>query len=103
MRKLILATSLLLPATSYAGGCIIPNENARNHAQTTATTTTQTGPEAQNNNEAELAGQDGLAIAASGEILVNRTTWSDEGQSASLLPQYNPPPSGTIGFGKHLN
>src|SRR3569832_1197047 len=103
MRKLILATSLLLPATSYAGGYNIPNEIARDLALSSATTASQTGPEALFINEAELAGQDGLAIAASGEILVNRTTWSDEGQSASLIPQYNTPPSGTIGFGKHLN
>src|SRR3569832_934472 len=103
MRKLILATSLLLPATSYAGGYIIPNENARDLALSSATTASQTGPEALFINEAALAGQAGLAIAASGEILVNRTTWSDEGQSASLIPQYNTPPSGTIGFGKHLN
>src|SRR6185312_6076463 len=104
MRKLILATTLLLPATtSFAGGYVIPNENARDLALSSATTASQTGPEALFINEAELAGQDGLAIAASGEVLVNRTTWSDEGQSASLIPQYNTPPSGTIGFGKHLD
>ena len=103
MRKFIIATSLLLPATSFAGGYIIPNENARDLALSSATTASQTGPEALFINEAELAGQDGLAVAASGEVLVNRTTWSDQGQSASLIPQYNTPPSGTIGFGKHLD
>lgn len=103
MRKLILATSLIAP-TASAGGYVIPQENARDLALSSAAVADQTGPEALFLNTAELAGQDGLAISASGEILVNRTTWTDPSLgSSTLIPQYNTPPSGQISFGKHFN
>jgi long-subunit fatty acid transport protein len=104
MRKLIIASTLLAPATTFAGGYIIPQENARSIALSSSDTAEQNGPEALFNNTAELAGQDGLAIALSGEILANRTTWSDPSLgSSSLVPQYNTPPSGAIAYGKHIN
>ncbi len=103
MRKLLIATSILAPATAFAGGYVIPNENARDIALSSAATAAQTGPEALFLNVAELAGPEGLAISASGEILANRTTWSDPSLgTASLVPQYNAPPSGVVSFGKHF-
>jgi len=104
MRKLILATSLLVPATSFAGGYVIPNANARDLGLSSAATADQNGPEALFLNPSELAGLDGLGISASGSLLLNRTTWSDpENGSASLVPQYNAPPSAVLSFGAHLN
>jgi long-chain fatty acid transport protein len=105
MRKLILATTLLAPATALAGGYIIPNENARDLALSSATVAASTGAEAIFSNTSDLAGTDGLQLAISGEILANRTTWTDPSGtvSASLIPHYNPPPSGAISFGKHIN
>ena len=104
MRKLIIASTLLAPATTFAGGYIIPQENARSIGLSSADTADQNGPEALFNNTAELAGQDGLAIALSGEVIVNRTTWSDPSLgNSTLIPQYGTPPSGAIGYGKHIN
>ncbi|HEY0253345.1 MAG TPA: outer membrane protein transport protein [Kofleriaceae bacterium] len=102
MRKLLLATLLSVPATSYAGGYIIPNANARDLALANATVAAQDGgAEALFINTAELAGDDGLDISLSGGLLLNRTSWSDPNLgSASLIPQYNTPPSLAVSFGK---
>ncbi|MDB4956966.1 MAG: rane protein involved in aromatic hydrocarbon degradation [Myxococcales bacterium] len=104
MRKLVFAITIALPATALAGGYIIPNENARDLALSSSATADQTGPEALFLNTAALAGPDGLAISASGEILNNRTTWSDPSLGdASLIPQYNTPVSGAVSFGSHVS
>lgn len=102
MRKLLLATLLALPATSFAGGYIIPNSNARDLALGNATVAAQDGgAEALFINTAELAGDDGLNVSVSGGLLLNRTTWTDSNLgTASLVPQYNTPPSVEASFGK---
>jgi long-chain fatty acid transport protein len=85
----------LAPATASAGGYVIPNENARELALSQSAVA--------NLNTAALAGPEGLAITASGEILVNRTTWRDDDLgSASIIPQYNTPPNAAISFGSHI-
>ena len=53
----------------------------------------QTGPEAAHTNPSALAGQKGLAVTASGEMLYNITTWSDPALGRSTLqPKANFPP-----------
>jgi long-subunit fatty acid transport protein len=104
MRKLIVLSTLLAPAAASAGGYVIPQVNARDLALSSAATADQVGPEALFLNTAELAGLDGLSLSLSGEILANRTSWSDANLgSSSLIPQYNTPPSGEISYGHHIN
>ncbi|MFT3693021.1 MAG: outer membrane protein transport protein [Kofleriaceae bacterium] len=102
MRKLLLATIIALPATSFAGGYIIPNSNARDLALANSTVSAQDGgAEALFINTSELAGEDGLNISVGGGLLMNRTTWSDPNLgSASLVPQYNTPPTIELSLGK---
>ena len=103
MRNLIFVLTILAPASALAGGYVIPNENARDLALAEASVADQTGPEAIFLNTAALAGPEGLAISASGELLVNRTTWSDPTLgSATLIPQYNTPPTGAVSYGAHF-
>ena len=103
MRNLIIACTILAPASALAGGYVIPNENARDLALSEASVADQSGPEALFLNTAALAGPEGLAISASGELLVNRTTWSDPALgNATLIPQNNLPPTGAVSFGTHL-
>lgn len=95
--------AILMPTSALAGGYIIPNENARDLALSQAAVANQTGPEAVLLNPAALAGPIGLAISASGELLINRTTWSDPKLgSSTLTPQNNWPPAGAISLGDHI-
>ncbi|MEO8705544.1 MAG: outer membrane protein transport protein [Kofleriaceae bacterium] len=99
-----IAFTILVPATAaFAGGYVIPNENARELSLSQSAVANQTGPEALFLNTAALAGPEGLAITVSGEILTNRTTWSDPAMgSASIIPQYTTPPNAAVSFGTHL-
>jgi long-subunit fatty acid transport protein len=102
MRHLI-AALLLAPAAAFAGGYAIPNANARDLALSQATVAAQNGPEAGHANPSALAGQQGLAISASGEMIYNRTTWSDPGLGeASLRPKANFPPEIAASYGNTL-
>ncbi|MGZ6123984.1 MAG: OmpP1/FadL family transporter [Myxococcales bacterium] len=102
MRNLI-AVLLLAPAAAFAGGYAIPTENARDLALSQANVAAQNGPEAAHGNPAALAGQQGLALSASGEMLYNVTTWSDPtlGQS-TLRPKANFPPELAASYGNKL-
>lgn len=102
MRTLI-AVLLLAPAAAFAGGYAIPNENARDLALSQANVAAQNGPEAAHGNPAALAGQQGLALSASVEMLYNVTTWSDPtlGQS-TLRPKANFPPELSASYGNKL-
>ena len=103
MRTLIIAITILVPAAASAGGYVIPTENARDLGLSQAAVADETGAEATFLNTAALAGQEGLNISVSGELLVNRTDWSDPALgSASLIPQANPPPTAAISYGMHL-
>src|SRR5205823_4170399 len=103
MRYLI-AALLLAPAAAFAGGYAIPNEDPRDLALSQSTVAAQTGPEAAHTNPAALAGQQGLAATVSGEMIYNRTTWSDPAlsQAASLQPKANFPPQVAIAYGNSL-
>jgi long-chain fatty acid transport protein len=103
MRNLIIAATIVVPAAASAGGYVIPNENPRDLGLSQAAVADQSGAEAVFLNTAALAGQEGLDISAAGEILVNRTDWSDPNLgSASMDPQINTPPSIAISYGAKL-
>jgi long-chain fatty acid transport protein len=104
MRILIIAATILVPAAASAGGYAIPTENARDLGLSQAAVADQTGAEAIFLNTAALAGQEGLNVSASGELLVNRTDWSDPSLgSASLISQANTPPTAAISYGMRLD
>jgi long-subunit fatty acid transport protein len=102
MRHLI-AALLLAPAAAFAGGYAIPNENPRDLGLSQSTVAAQNGPEAAHTNPAALAGQQGLAILGSVEMLYNITTWGDPalGQS-TLQPKANFPPELAASYGNTL-
>jgi long-chain fatty acid transport protein len=103
MRKLIIAASILAPAAAHAGGYNIPLENARTLGLSQADLADQTGAEAGGINPAALAGQIGLDVSGSFELLSNRTDWSDPTLgSASLLSHLSTPIDGAISFGDVL-
>jgi len=103
MRSLFIAATLLGPAAAHAGGYVIPNETARDLALSQAAVADQTGAEAVFLNTAALAGPEGINISASGEILVNRTDWSDPNLGkASMDAQVNTPPAIAISYGSKL-
>jgi long-chain fatty acid transport protein len=102
MRNLI-AALLLAPAAAFAGGYAIPNENARDLALAQSTVAAQNGPEATHTNPSALAGQQGLALSGSLEMLYNRTTWSDPVLGSSTLrPKANFPPELAASYGHTL-
>jgi long-chain fatty acid transport protein len=102
MRNLI-AALLLAPTAALAGAYAIPNENARDLALSQSNVAAQTGPEAAHSNPAALAGQKGLAISASLEMLYNQTTWSDPALgNASLRPHASLPPEAAVSYGNTL-
>jgi long-chain fatty acid transport protein len=104
MRTTLLFLLILVPETAIAGGYAIPNENAREIALSQATVAAQNGAEAAFQNPSALAGQKGLAAAASLELLFNSTTWSDpELGSATTLTHVTTPPSLSIAYGNSLS
>jgi long-subunit fatty acid transport protein len=104
MRKLIISAMLLVPVAASAGGYIIPNGNPREIGLSQADVAAQNGAEAVFINPSALAGQEGLIIAAGGQILINRTDWSDtDGRSDSIQPQLNTPPAIAVAYGAKLS
>jgi hypothetical protein len=104
MRKLILATSLLAPASAFAGGYLIPQENTRDLGLSSADVADAEGAGALFTNTSELAGPEGLQLDLSGEVLNNRTTWTDPKLgSSSLIPKYATPFSAAASYGKLLS
>jgi long-chain fatty acid transport protein len=102
MRNLI-AALLLAPTAALAGAYAIPNENARDLALSQSDVAAQNGPEAAHFNPAALAGQKGLAVSASLEVLYNRTTWSDPTLgTATLRPHASLPPEAAVSYGNTL-
>src|SRR5512140_1978929 len=104
MRTLIIVATIVVPAAASAGGYVIPNETPRDLGLSQAAVAAETGAEALFLNPAALAGQQGLDVSAAGELLVNRTEWSDPSLgSASLIPQANTPPTAAISYGAKLD
>jgi len=104
MRNLIIAATILVPAAAHAGGYVIPNATPRDLALAQAAVADQTGAEAVFLNVAALAGQLGVNISAAGELLINRTDWSDPDLGkASMDPQINTPPSFAVSYGAKID
>src|SRR4051794_38330188 len=104
MRNLIIITVALVPASAAAGGYVIPNETARDLALSEAAVANQNGAESVFLNVAALAGQEGLDVSANGEVLINRTDWSDPDLgNASMDPQTNTPPALAVSYGQKLD
>ena len=102
MRNTI-AALLLAPAAAFAGGYAIPNGNARDLALSQATVAAGNGPETAHQNPSALAGQEGLGISASVEMIYNRTDWSDQLLgAASLREKANWPPEVAASYGNKL-
>lgn len=101
--RILIAALLLAPAAAFAGAYAIPNENARDLALSQSNVASQNGPEAAHFNPAALAGQKGLALSASLEMLYNMTDWSDPTLgSASLKTHLNWPPQLAAAYGNEL-
>jgi long-subunit fatty acid transport protein len=104
MNKLILTAAVLTPSLALAGGYVIPNATARDLALSQAAVADQQGAEALFLNVAALAGQFGLDVSANGEVIVNRTDWSDPSLgSASLIPHATTPPAAAVSYGAKLD
>ncbi|HEX2689537.1 MAG TPA: outer membrane protein transport protein [Kofleriaceae bacterium] len=106
MRTFILAiaATILVPSAALAGGYVIPNESPRALGLSQAAVANETGADAIFLNTAALAGQEGFDASAAGELLVNRTDWSDPSLgSASLIPQANMPPTAAVSYGQKLD
>lgn len=82
MRSVIIAVTILVPASAMAGGYLVPSSAPREVGLGQAAVAAQDGPEAVFLNTAALAGQEGFAAGFGGEVLNNRTEWSDAGVSA---------------------
>src|SRR3954453_22737883 len=114
MRKPIVAIAFLLaPASAFAGGYAIPNENARSLGLSQADVAAQDGPSAAYQNAAALAGLTGLGLTGSAELIYNRTTWTNSAAtvrgvteptgSATLKPHANFPPMLAVSYGDKLS
>lgn len=103
MTKLLLSMTMLAPGVAIAGGYFIPNQTARDLAVSESGVAAQDGAEAVLLNIAALAGPEGLNISANGQILVNRTEWSDPALGeASLNTTPTFPPAIAIAYGRRL-
>ncbi len=101
--RILIAALLLAPAAALAGAYAIPNESARDLALSQSNVASQTDADAAHFNPAALAGQKGLALSASLEMLYNMTDWSDPTLgSASLKTHLNWPPQLAAAYGNEL-
>lgn len=103
MRRLILSATILAPAAASAGGYVVPNSNPRDLALSGASIADVDGPDAVTLNNAALAGPEGLGVSAGGQLLSNRTDWSEPSLgSASLENKINTPPFLSVSYGQKL-
>ena len=102
MRTLIITATILAPAAASAGGYLIPSSDPRALAVAQAGVADESGASAVSLNTAALAGQEGLDIAVAGELLNNRTEWSDPSLGSASLSGTSMPPSVAISYGAKL-
>lgn len=102
MRTLILTATILAPAAASAGGYLIPSSDPRALAVAQAAVADESGASAVSLNTAALAGQEGLDIAVAGELLNNRTEWSDPALGSAKLSETSTPPALAISYGAKL-
>lgn len=101
MRALFIV-ACFVPATALAGGYFIPNPNPREVGVAQSDVAAQTGPEAVSMNIAALAGQEGLAVSAAGQMLANHASW--HGATGSAETRNGPvfPPALYAAYGNKL-
>lgn len=102
MRTLIITVAILVPAAASAGGYLIPSSDPRTLALAQSSVADEHDASAVSLNTAALAGQEGLAIAAAGEMLNNRTEWSDPTLGTASLSETSTPPALAIAYGAKL-
>jgi long-chain fatty acid transport protein len=103
MRTLIIAVTILAPATASAGGYLVPSSAPREVGLGQAATAAQDGPEAIFLNTAAVAGQEGFAAGIGGEVLNNRTDWSDPTLGSASQSQTNTPVGLALTYGAKLD
>ena len=103
MRTLIITATILAPAAASAGGYLIPSSDPRALAVAQAAVADEGGASAVSLNTAALAGQEGLDIAVAGELLNNRTEWSDPTLGSASLSEVSMPPALAISYGARLS
>jgi len=103
MRTLIIAVTILAPAAASAGGYLVPSAAPREVGLGQAATAAQEGPEAVFLNTAALAGQDGVAAGFGGEVLNNRTDWSDPALGSASQSETNTPVGVAVSYGAKLD
>src|ERR1044071_1313072 len=103
MRSLIIAVTILAPASAMAGGYLAPSPAPREVGLGQAATAAQDGPEAVFLNTAALAGQEGFAAGFGGEVLNNRTEWSDPTLGSAKQSQTNTPVGVAASYGAKLD
>jgi long-chain fatty acid transport protein len=103
MRTLIIAVTILAPTAASAGGYLVPSSAPREVGLGQAATAAQDGPEAVFLNTAALAGQEGFAAGIGGEVLNNRTEWSDPNLGSASQSQTNTPVGVAASYGASLD
>lgn len=103
MRTLIIAVTILVPAAASAGGYLVPSSSPREVGLGQATVAAQDGPEAVFINTAALAGQEGVAAGFGGELLNNRTDWSDPTLGSASQSETNTPIGVAASYGAKLD
>src|SRR5690349_21508292 len=101
MRRLIITATILAPATSFAGGYLVPNMNPRDLALGGSAIADAEGAGALSVNTAALAGRLGLDVSVNLGGINNNTEWKDAGQSAKLT-EVSTPPSVAVSYGMRL-
>lgn len=101
MRSLIIAATILAPATAFAGGYLLPSMDPRDLALGGSSVADAQGAGAVSLNTAALAGQEGLDIGLAGGVINNSTDWKNGSDSASQS-QVGTPPSVAVSYGMKL-
>jgi long-subunit fatty acid transport protein len=102
MRTLIIAVTILVPAAASAGGYLVPSSAPREVGLGEAAIAAQDGPEAVLLNSAAMARQEGLAAGFGGELLNNRTDWSDANLGSASQSQITTPVAVAVTYGAKL-
>jgi long-chain fatty acid transport protein len=101
--RLLLASVLLWPSAALAAGYSLPTQNPRDLALAQAAVAAQEGPAAVLANLAALAGPQGLAVFGAGQLIDNRTRWTDPTLGSSRTKDHPAwPPSLALSYGGML-
>ena len=108
--SLLAAAALLVPASAFAGGYIVPNTNPRDMGMADSAIAAQYSAAATVKNPSALAGQEGFDISVSGSLIDLESTWNDsfgvspkKNDSASLSTRPAYPPTLFASYGGKYN